>query len=243
MINAAKQVTNEFIDKVNLSNDGTNIESTVSVIQFDNSTVHVGTATVASDKATLKENVLAMQTDSSTYMASALTAAKNKFSSLEEGNNNIVIFLSDGEPSDRSSVATAAAGLKSVATVYTVGFGTEADTDILQNTIASSTDKYFSAADGNYLSLSSAFQQATGAITGEAEPEQSTDGMIELTGVYADTEHPITITVNGTALEDDITALPTDKTGYVILGDDGKYYLDLSKFNATDSITIEYFAN
>ena len=241
MINAAKQVTNEFIDKVNLSNDASNLESTVAVIQFDGSTADVGTATFASEKEALKRKVSSMQTHSSTNMSTALTAAKNKFASLKAGNNNIVIFLSDGEPTDsRSSVSKAAAALKGVATVYTVGFGSGADTNILQNTIASSTDKYFPAADGNYSSLASAFKQATESMS-NFEPKQSSEGLIALTGVYADATHPIKITVNGTPL-DNIVSLPTDKSGYVIL-DNGNYYLDLGKFDATAKVTIEYFAN
>lgn len=241
MINAAKQVTNEFIDNINLSNDANNIESTVTVIQFDGNTEEVGTATLASQKTSLKNKVLAMQTDSSTNMSTALTTAKNKFSSLKEGNNNIVIFLSDGEPSDkRSDVAKAASELKKVATVYTVGFGADADTNILQNTIASSKDKYFPATEGNYSSLYNAFQQAKDDFA-QFELKQSIDALVELTGVYADETHPIKITVNGTPLGD-ITALPTDKSGYVIL-DNGKYYLDVNKFEATDTITIEYYSN
>ena len=241
MINAAKKVTNEFIDKINLSNDANNIESTVTVIQFDGNTEEVGTATLASQKTSLKNKVLAMETDSSTNMSTALKAAKNKFSSLKAGNNNIVIFLSDGEPSDsRKSVRTAASALKGVATVYTVGFGAEADTDILQNTIASSTDKYFPATEGNYSSLYNAFQQAKDDFA-QFVQKQSTNALIELTGVYADETHPIKITVNGTPLGD-ITSLPTDKSGYVIL-DNGKYYLDVNKFEATDTITIEYYSN
>ena len=241
MINAAKQVTNEFIDNVNLSNDANNIESTVTVIQFDGNTEEVGTATLASQKTSLKNKVLAMETDSSTNMSTALKAAKNKFSSLKAGNNNIVIFLSDGEPSDsRKSVRTAASALKGVATVYTVGFGAEADTDILRNTIASSTDKYFPATEGNYSSLYNAFQQAKDDFA-QFVQKQSTNALIELTGVYADETHPIKITVNGTALGN-ITSLPTDKSGYVIL-DNGKYYLDVNKFEATDTITIEYYSN
>ena len=241
MINAAKQVTNEFIDNINLSNDANNIESTVTVIQFDGNTEEVGTATLASQKTSLKNKVLAMQTDSSTNMSTALKAAKNKFSSLKEGNNNIVIFLSDGEPSDkRSDVAKAASELKKVATVYTVGFGADADTNILQNTIASSKDKYFPATEGNYSSLYNAFQQAKDDFA-QFELKQSIDALVELTGVYADETHPIKITVNGTPLGD-ITALPTDKSGYVIL-ENGKYYLDVNKFEATDTITIEYYSN
>ena len=241
MINAAKQVTNEFIDNVNLSNDANNIESTVTVIQFDGNTEEVGTATLASQKASLKNKVLAMETDSATNMSTALKAAKNKFSNLKAENNNIVIFLSDGEPSDsRKSVRTAASALKGVATVYTVGFGAEADTDILQNTIASSTDKYFPATEGNYSSLYNAFQQAKDDFA-QFVQKQSTNALIELTGVYADETHPIKITVNGTPLGD-ITSLPTDKSGYVIL-DNGKYYLDVNKFEATDTITIEYYSN
>ena len=241
MINAAKEVTNKFIDNINLSNDANNIESTVTVIQFDGNTEEVGTATLASQKTSLKNKVLAMQTDSSTNMSTALTAAKNKFSSLKAGNNNIVIFLSDGEPSDeRNAVAKAASALKKVATVYTVGFGADADTNILQNTIASSKDKYFPATEGNYSSLYNAFQQAKDDFA-QFELKQSIDALVELTGVYADETHPIKITVNGTPLGD-ITALPTDKSGYVIL-DNGNYYLDVNKFEATDTITIEYYSN
>ena len=54
-----------------------------------------------------------------------------------------------------------------------------------------------------------------------------------------DSEHQITIKVNG-VVDTILNSLPTDATGKVIK-EDGKYYLDLTKFDADANISITYF--
>ena len=187
-----------------------------------------------------------MKTNSNTNMTNALRSAKSKIEELSAGNNNnnIVIFLSDGEPTDnRNSVIKAASALKGVATVYSIGFGSEADTSILKDYIASDTGKYYPATS-DLSSLSNVFTTIENEISVEPISKQSENGQIKLTGIYTDVNHKIIINVtnvNGvkkTPIQ--ITTLP-DATGKIIEGKDKAYYLDLTKFEAGDTISIECF--
>ena len=258
-IEVAQAVVNGFIDNMNLPAEYDVESCAVTVIEFnyaENATV-VGTADTSGEAATLKTSILALNADGGTEMAAALNKAKTELQALaaaRPNNKNIVIFVSDGDNEDSDAgIITAAASLKNASinpdgiansgdekalnpTVYTVAFGS--DISILEDTIATSANTYYTT--GTSGSLSNIFSEMNADITGTPVPTQSEDGLIELIGIYADDEHPIKITVNGTAL-DDITTLPTDDSGKVILKD-GTYYLDLSKFNATDSVSIEYFA-
>ena len=241
----AKEVVNNFINNMDLPDTETTNSCAVTVIYFNENAGVVGTADTSSEATTLKTAVSALGMNRGTNMATGLTLAKTELETLAAArpdNNNIVIFVSDGQPSDSSStISSAATALKNATlnpTVYTVAFGS--DISILRDTIATDSTKYYTTETSG--SLSEIFSTMTNDFGGVAVPTQSTDGLIELTGIYADSDHPIKITVGTTSLTD-ITSLPTDKLGYVILGDDGKYYLDVSKFEAGATVSIEYYSN
>ena len=237
----AKKVINGFIDKIDLPETQTTESCAVTVVEFSDIPTVIGTADTASEATTLKANVNNFSIAGGTYMADGLIMAKTELQKLinvRPNNKNIVIFVSDGEPSSTYGLYDAATALKNVpkTTVYTVAFGS--DISILEDTIATDPSKYYTTETSG--SLGDIFSEVNADITGTPEDTQSTDGLIELAGIYADATHPIKIAVNGTAL-DDITTLPTDASGKVIFKD-GTYYLDLSKFEASANITIEYFA-
>ena len=237
----AKEVINGFIDKMDLPETQTTESCAVTVVEFSTYPSVIGTADTASEATTLKANVNNFSIEGGTYMTDGLIMAKTELQKLinvRPNNKNIVIFVSDGEPSSTSGLYDAATALKNVpnTTVYTVAFGS--DISILKDKIATDPSKYYTTETSG--SLGNIFSEVNADITGTPVPTQSEEGLIELTGIYADATHPIKITVNGTPLED-ITTLPTDASGKVILKD-GTYYLDLSKFEASANITIEYFA-
>ena len=164
-------------------------------------------------------------------VSEALELAKEELLKLNQAkpnNKNIVIFVSDGEPNDPEDVPEPAARLKAVpnTTVYAVAF--EADIDILKNTIAT-PGKYYTTE--NIGSLNGIFQQ----IVKENEKpnkftKQSEDGQIELENY--DNSKNVIIKVNEKAISN-----PTQN----ISEKEGKFYLNLTKFNASDKISIEYY--
>ena len=246
-MDVAKEVVNNFIDNMKLPETKTVNSCAVTVIEFNGSARVVGTADTQGTATTLKNKVTSFNMNYYTNMTSALKLAEIELKDLASerpDNTNIVIFVSDGEPTvEKNGISSAANSLKNVKlnsgkalnpTVYTVAFGS--DIAILRDTIATDPTKYYTTETSG--SLGNIFSSLQDNMV-DFKPMQSSDGLITLSGVYADETHPIKITVNGSAIQN-ITALPTDKSGYVIL-DNGNYYLDLTKFNATDSITIEYY--
>ena len=248
-MDVAKEVVNDFIDNMNLPATSTTDSCAVTVVKFNRSASVVGTASTSAQATALKNSVTDLNMGYYTNMTDALELAEEELKKLAEdrpNNANIVIFVSDGEPtiyagdipSAASSLksATLADGTKLNPTVYTVAFGS--DIAVLRDTIATDSSKYYTTETSG--SLADIFSSMQDSMTDFA-PTQSSDGLVELTGIYVDATHPIKITVNGTPLSD-ITTLPTDNTGYVIVNN-GTYYLNLAKFNATDTVTIEYYSN
>ena len=225
----AKDVTKDLVDMVKLPETATNDSSIISVIKFSNNAYTIGTAQTSGEASTLKNNVSNIRADGNTEMAKALTAAKteiDRMSKIRLNNKNIVIFVSDGEPTDSTSrITTAASNLKGVATVYAVAF--DSDISILKNTIATSGKYYTTSQVG---SLSTIFQDIATEIGGTPIPIQSTTGKVILENL--DSTKEIVIKVNGIAL--------TDTTGK-IYEKNGVYYLILSEFNPTDKIVVEYY--
>ena len=172
-------------------------------------------------------------------MSSALKVAEQEIKELKAlnpNNANIVIFVSDGEPDGDSNraIESAAESLQKQATVYTVAF--DSDISILKNTIATDANKYYTTS--NSSSLGDIFTDISLDFTDNKQDIQSNSGKVELTNIVADEKHPIVIYVNGIKTET-INSLPSDATGKVIY-ENGKYYIDLTKFEADARIEIEY---
>lgn len=89
-------------------------------------------------------------------------------------------------------------------------------------------------------SLIDTFNAISRSIAISERNYNSSNGKVRLPDtIYADSEHQITIKVNG-IVDTTLNALPTDATGKVIK-EDGKYYLDLTKFDADANISVTYF--
>lgn len=192
-------------------------------------------------------------------------------SSAKPDNNNIVIVLSDGDfklddwdnntlsgtgGETKSRVESNATALKNSTakpTVYTVAFGSDAissELNLLRDTIASSASTYYTATD-SLSSIISAFQEMGSAISpAPGVDTPSEDGLIELTNIDINKDITIRVKANGETnfVENtgklNVTENPTEADTYIqgkITSIDGEYYLDLSKFEADDTIEIDYF--
>lgn len=85
--------------------------------------------------------------------------------------------------------------------------------------------------------LSAVFDAISRDVSEDVLPSKtSKNGKVELTGIgTVDSTHPITVAVNGNEIK--ITTLADARISY----ENGKYLLDLTGFNPTDSISIKYF--
>ena len=257
-IEVAKKAVKDFIDTINLPDSG-NTGSAVSVVTFRGpSTVQNVTGTkytnvlsvddnkntIATNKTQadyLKDKVDAVKVPEAggTVISGALQKATEQVNKLKESNKtnkNIVIFVGDGKPEcDGGDISGEAEKLKATgATVYTIGF--KNDVKELRN-IASDDGKggklYYTTSDN--LDLSSIFTTIGTTINpGKEEQKESAEGLIELPNI--DTSKNITIN------EKTDTFDSWCESGIINYDEDKKvYFLDTSKFDADESIEIEYF--
>ena len=236
-ISVAKNVINNLIDNVQLPSIQTENSSVIEVIRFQFSPFVVGRATTTSDVNSLKTAVNNTNNiGGNTEMAKALNKAKAEIEELKMINNNenIVIFVSNGEPTDdKSGVIKAAEELQKLATVYTVGF--DVDIDILKQ-IATDPEKYKTTDQAG--SLSNIFKEITQEITGTPVKTVSQQGLVELTNVDTDKLNKTIVKIKG-------VAIPNQKVIDAIVNKGKKYYIDLNKIGLTnlqDDVLIEYFA-
>lgn len=116
---------------------------------------------------------------------------------------------------------------------------------ILRNMASGNTsiekDKYAKSSTGAQ-SLIDTFNAISRSIAISEKNSQSSNGKVKLSDtIYADSEHQITIKVKG-VVDTTFNSLPTDATRKVIKEKDGKYYLDLTKFDANANVSITYFS-
>ena len=236
-ISVAKNVINNLIDNVQLPSIQTENSSVIEVIRFQFSPFVVGRATTTSDVNSLKTAVNNTNNiGGNTEMAKALNKAKAEIEELKTINNNenIVIFVSNGEPTDdKSGVIKAAEELQKLATVYTVGF--DVDIDILKQ-IATDPEKYKTTDQAG--SLSNIFKEITQEITGTPVKTVSQQGLVELTNVDTNKLNKTIVKIKGVAISN-------QKVIDAIVNKGKKYYIDLNKIGLTnlqDNVLIEYFA-
>ena len=257
-MNIAKDVVQDFIKSMNFESDGSG--SSVSVVTFWGASSYYypasgtdysealnvsssGNNTIANTPEealyladTSVENV---KTKSGTCISGALLRAKEQMQLLDQAkpqNNNIVIFIGDGDPSaddEENKISDYADDLDKIADIYAVGFGI--NSSILKNDIASSTDKYYTTEDN--LDLSAIFTQIGEDLSDPVESnEVSNNGLVELDNI--DTSKDITITVDG----ENVYEGKVSDTDYIETTD-GKYYLDTTQFDAGAEIEITYTEN
>lgn len=237
-LSVAQETINNFIDSVNLPAVADSNSSTISLITFSNNASKKGsTATTASGAEKLKATVNGLTANGGTYIENGLDKAYEEIEALEKirpNNNNIVIFIGDGEPSSywsNSKIESSGEDLQSIAdAVYAIGF--EEDVKVLEDYVASSTDKYYTTSDN--LDLSDIFTQIGEDLSDPVDAfETSENGKILLDNI--DTDKDVTIKV-GTSQVYKGKATETD----YIVRENGQYYLDTSKFNADADIEIQY---
>lgn len=259
-INIAKEVVQNFIDSMNFATDGNGCA--VSVVTFWGASSFYDPASgmdysEALNVSRYEKNTIADTPEEATYLADtavenvktksgtcisgALQRAKQQMELLKSSkpqNNNIVIFVGDGEPSadkEEHKISDYARELQNVAKsgVYAIGFGINSST---LRTIASSTDKYYTTANGN-IDLSGIFTQIGEDLSDPVENnEVSNNGLVELDNI--DTSKDITITVDGeNEYKGNVSGTDyIEQTG-------GTYYLDTTQFDAGAEIEITYTEN
>ena len=261
-IGNAKTAAKKLIDGLKFS-DNDNSGSAVSVVTFssggywgnsDNATT-IGTAEKTTQVTQLKNKIDKLSADGGTRIAAGLAEAKTQIEALKAkrpDNNNVVIVLSDGNfelgrdqntilesgGETLSRIRTQASALRNSSakpTVYTIAFGSEAinsSLNVLKDDIATSASTYFEAND-SLDSLIKAFSKISSDIDANNEhtPTASNKGLVELPNIDT-SKDKITVIVDGKSSEVSLSSL-THK--------DGKYYVDLSNYDADADIEIEYF--
>ena len=168
-------------------------------------------------------------------MSNALNKAQSEIKNIQNNNENIVIFVSDGYPTEsEKKVKDVARKLQNDATVYAVGF--DEDIDVLKS-IASDETKYKTTAQAE--TLSQIFNEITQEIAGNPITKVSQQGLIELEDIDTKKIERIVIKVNGIAIS-------TDEAQAAIIIEGNKHFIDLNKINLSnlqDDVLIEYFTN
>ena len=225
-----------FIDQI-YPNQSTNNGTTISVVDFNTDASIVGTmATSYAGAQNLKTAIKKLEANGNTSMGTALNLANTTLTNIPaqyKDNNNVVIFLSDGAPTDGNAYQAAATTLKTganKATIYTIGF--EIDNTGAQVLSAIATgEKYAFLTDMD--KLFETFDDISSSIKESTITKQSKGGKLTLTN--ADTTKPIKI--NGVKVE------LTDKKLNKI--DDTTYEIVLSEFSVSElenEISVEYFS-
>ena len=236
----------------------------------DNAKV-IGTATSKVNVQNLTKSVNSVSANGGTRIANGLEVAQKeieRLAKLKANNKNIVIVLSDGQfilDNDNdtlfsgysqdmwgntvkngtggerlSRVKEKAKNLKesiNKPTVYTIAYATDVDeVGIMSNIIPTSAATAKKSSE-NLEDLKNIFSEITQAES-PATPsfKESAKGLIELPNI--DVSKNITIKINGDTTG---TTGTIDSWGDKIKEENGKYFLDTSKFDANESIEIEYF--
>ena len=268
----AKEAVKDFIDTINLPNGGNN-GSAVSVITFRGpdtwgdvtGTAYTNVLNVNSNGNTIattknQAEYLKAQVDAvnvpevgGTVISGALQRATKQVIALKDANSNnqnIVIFVGDGAPQcDGGDITEEANKLKATgAIVYTIGF--QEDVDILEE--IATEGKYYTTSDD--VDLSKVFTKVGSSINPAPSVDvDSEDGLIELTNIDISKGITIKVKANDATDFEETTGKynatnPTVDDKYIQdkitkNAETGVYYLDLSKFEADDTIEIDYFIN
>jgi uncharacterized repeat protein (TIGR02543 family)/uncharacterized repeat protein (TIGR01451 family) len=256
----AKAATSAFIDMIFPSaTDNTN-NSVVSVYRFGSNpkgnqnnfyATHVGNdATNQSTGTSLKSSINALGDHpykSGTPYGTAFSSAINKINNLKSnGNDNIVIFLTDGSPSTSNAYEDNLDTLVSMGVkVYSIGFDVNDSQFNLLQSISSQTgvNAYRASNDVDELTQTFAFIKAAFEEPNEEWTEEGTAEMAET--LLIDASHPLQIFLNNSttpykSCTTDPTTTNNDCTG-LIIKKDGKYDVDASKFAAGSKIKVVYY--
>ena len=277
-IEKAKEATNSFIDKVFTKNSNTH-GSTVTVVTFGTNAKWVGGLLFGGYEHTPYANqigITATDYNTAQNLKKAVNNIKNQttnpggsgtpyFKGLEKaygilydettglstnGNQNAVIFLSDGAPDDNDNVTSRKNiinNLKDKNTImYTIGFGVTKDSDahkVLKNVAYDNADNTYLAKDDGTNDLVNVFSAISSKIADKNKSKQTTKGVAEIgQTVVADSTHQIIVKVNGTETYK-FNSLEEALASGVIISNATGYKVNATKFQAGDKIEVSYYAS
>ena len=236
----AKKVVQNIIDIIYPDND-TNNGTNTKVIAYAGigKCRTIGSASGYSNKGDLKEKVSESRVDGFTNLKHVLKYITDEVPTTDPA-NNVVIFVGDGETGKAQFVhwddcIKNSNKLKAKATVYTIGVQ---NSDVLRN-MATDPNTTYSTVNGYTESgLTEALKKVITNISIESNKsnKKTDNGKVLLEGLYVDAKHPIVITVEGKTPET-FNSIPS-----TIIKDGNNYYLDLTKFNANDNVSITYYS-
>ena len=277
-IEKAKEATNSFIDKVFTKNSNTH-GSTVTVVTFGTNAKWVGGLLFGGYEHTPYANqigITATDYNTAQNLKKAVNNIKNQttnpggsgtpyFKGLEKaygilydettglstnGNQNAVIFLSDGAPDDTDNVTSRKNiinNLKDKNTImYTIGFGVTKDSDahnVLKTVAYDNADNTYLAKDDGTNDLVNVFSAISSKIADKNKSKQTTKGVAEIgQTVVADATHQIIVKVNGTETYK-FNSLEEALASGVITSNTTGYKVNATKFRAGDKIEVSYYAS
>lgn len=178
-----------------------------------------------------------------------ISAGLNKASDLTSGKkeNNIVILLGDGDPTNgidsKANAETTANILKKKATLYTITFGSgkTADPEFMKKIATDSDSKHaFTSSNANELSknFDAIYNDEKDQYNGEKV--LSNEGKVKLLipdGMQLDLKKGIVIEVNGVK-KSKITSLPSNN---ITIDKDGNIIWDISGYDANATLNIYYY--
>ena len=274
-LDAAKAAIREFVEKVYKDGNGKDVEIRLVTFNWESyeeysenvsiwdgrqpRSLVIGTnlyTTINSSDYVSKLNAIdgiAVPNNMTTDITAGINKAKSELANFTNKNNdNVVIFLGDGEPDSKNgidnvtSANNAATQLKSSATLYTIGFGlgTNNTAKTLMENMASPDGKGGKLAytAENRAELINSFDAITKSVsdkptdTGTTNPSVNGKITINLDKELAAGKQ-ITITVDGTSTSYDYDKLPS---GLTYNSSTKTIEWDISNYNANANLKISY---
>ena len=277
-IKKAKEATNSFIDKV-FTENGNAHGSTVTVVTFGTTANWVEwfisgyyehtpyanqigiTATDYQTAQNLKNAVNNINNQTTTQGGSgtpyyiglekAYNVLYDEANGLStNGNQNAVIFLSDGKPDNTDNETLRANNINNLKNkntiMYTIGFGVAENSDahnVLKTVAYNNTNNTYLAKDDGTNDLINVFSAISSSIADKNEAKQTSKGVAEIgQTVVADSTHQIIVKVNGTETYK-FNSLEEALASGVIISNATGYKVNATKFQAGDKIEVSYYAS
>lgn len=194
-------------------------------------------------------NSIKLPNGSNGGLGTNISAGLNKANELTSGKkeNNIVILLGDGDPTNgidsKANAENTANILKKKATLYTISFGSgkTADPEFMKKIATDSDSKHaFTSSNANELSknFDAIYNDEKDQYNGEKV--LSNEGKVKLLipdGMQLDLKKGIVIEVNGVK-KSKITSLPSNN---ITIDKDGNIIWDISGYDANATLNIYYY--
>ncbi len=263
--NKFQQAKNASVEFINNMFKDANDKSTVTVITFETDcnkgwcilnpedpTVNmIGSATSAATATTLINNINKIDNDvtgGTPYYIGLEKAYDILYGSTNlsaNGNENVMLFMSDGEPTvdDLAKRNAAISNLKTKGTeIYTVGYDIQnnsAEETILKN-MATSNSNYYSAGVSGLVDV---FDSISSTIASSNGSTQSSKGVASISNsIYVDATHPIIIYVDNVEYKRFSSLQAAINAGYITGNVTTGYSANMTKFTIGD-VRFEYYGS